>query len=196
MRGFFITGTDTGVGKTVVSAMLSILMLERGFNVSVRKPIETGCDTQTLIPKDGLFLKQITGSAESLDVITPVRLRSPLAPLVAADLDGTTIDVEALIKSLCGIDSSCVAVVEGVGGLVVPIARQFFVSDLIKALGLPAILVSANRLGTINHTLLSLEHMLNKGITVAGIVFNNNCVADPSYHKPLVYAVEPAFGLN
>lgn len=176
MRGFFITGTDTGVGKTVVSAMLALLLMEKGFSdVIVRKPIETGCAAvnNTLVPGDGLFLKTITGSAEDLSVITPVRFVRPLAPMAAAALENTVIDVAEIIKSLGNTGNSSVAIVEGVGGLLVPITKNFFVSDLIRELSLPVILVSSNRLGTINHTLLSLEHMKNKAISVAGIVFNN-----------------------
>ncbi|KWT84136.1 dethiobiotin synthase [Candidatus Magnetominusculus xianensis] len=179
MKGFFITGTDTGVGKTVVSAMLGVLLKEKGFpHVAVRKPIETGCTVfdNTLMPEDGLFLKNITDSAEDIGVITPLRFTHPLAPAAAAGLENTTIDVDEIVQSFRNIDSSTVAVVEGVGGLLVPITKTFFVSDLIKELDLPVILVCTNRLGTINHTLLSLEHMKTKGITVAGIIFNNNII--------------------
>ncbi|WP_420264021.1 dethiobiotin synthase [Candidatus Magnetominusculus dajiuhuensis] len=175
MRGFFVTGTDTGVGKTVVSALMAVLLMEKGFNVIVRKPIETGCAdvNNTLIPKDGLFLKTITGSTEDLKVITPIRFAHPLAPLAAATAENTTIDIAEIYKSFDCIDNSSVAIVEGIGGLLVPITETFFASDLIKKLNLPVILVSSNRLGTINHTLLSLEYMKNKAITVAGLVFNN-----------------------
>ncbi|MBF0487358.1 MAG: dethiobiotin synthase [Nitrospirae bacterium] len=175
MRGFFVTGTDTGVGKTVVSALMAVALIEKGFNVTVRKPIETGCAdvNNTLIPKDGLFLKTITGSTEDLKVITPIRFAHPLAPLAAATAENTTIDIAEIYKSFDCIDNSSVAIVEGIGGLLVPITETFFASDLIKKLNLPVILVSSNRLGTINHTLLSLEYMKNKAITVAGLVFNN-----------------------
>ncbi|MBF0567590.1 MAG: dethiobiotin synthase [Nitrospirae bacterium] len=175
MRGFFVTGTDTGVGKTVVSALMAVLLMEKGFNVTVRKPIETGCAdvNNTLIPKDGLFLKTITGSTEDLKVITPIRFAHPLAPLAAATAENTTIDIAEIYKSFDCIDNSSVAIVEGIGGLLVPISKTLFASDLIKKLNLPVILVSSNRLGTINHTLLSLEYMKNKAITVAAIVFNN-----------------------
>ncbi|MBF0457584.1 MAG: dethiobiotin synthase [Nitrospirae bacterium] len=177
MKGFFITGTDTGVGKTVVSALIAVLLKEKGFfpDVIVRKPIETGCAivNNELVPGDGHLLKTITGSDESLDIITPVRFSHPLAPMAAAAYEGTTIDIAEIINSFKSIDSSSVVIVEGVGGLLVPITKGFFVSDLIRELSLPVILVSSNRLGTINHTLLSLEHMKNKAVAVAGIVFNN-----------------------
>ncbi|MBF0554548.1 MAG: dethiobiotin synthase [Nitrospirae bacterium] len=175
MKGFFVTGTDTGVGKTVVSALMAVMLMEKGFNVIVRKPIETGCTAvnNTLIPKDGLFLRTITGSTEAPDVITPIRFVHPLAPLAAATAENSPIDITEIYKSFEGIDNSSVTIIEGVGGLLVPITKTFFVADLIRKLNLPAILVSSNRLGTINHTLLSLEYMKNKSITVAGIVFNN-----------------------
>ncbi|MCG6553594.1 MAG: dethiobiotin synthase [Candidatus Magnetominusculus sp. LBB02] len=183
MRGFFITGTDTGIGKTIVSAMLAIHLKEKGYDVTVRKPIETGCSCvdKGLVPHDGLFLKTITGSGEDLDIITPLRLVHPLAPLVAAELEGTAIDINEIVTSLKNI--SGVAIIEGVGGVLVPLAKNFFISDLIKEVGLPAILVSSNRLGTINHTLLSLEHLKHKGVTVAGIIFNSACDYDISAHS-------------
>jgi dethiobiotin synthetase len=177
MKGFFITGTDTGVGKTVISALMAVLLMEKGFlNVVVRKPIETGCAPDGNTPKDGLFLKNITGTPDSLAVITPIRFPHPLAPMAAAELQNTEIDTDELIEAVRGIDDTSVAVVEGVGGLLVPITKTFFVADLIKALGLPVILVSSNRLGTINHTLLSLEYMKSRDIAVAGIILNNNTI--------------------
>ncbi|MBF0320601.1 MAG: dethiobiotin synthase [Nitrospirae bacterium] len=170
MKGFFITGTDTGVGKTVVSALVAVLLIENGFSVAVRKPIETGSNT----PCDGLFLKNITGTPDGLDVITPIRFTHPLAPLAAAQLENKAIDIDEIIRAFDGISNTSIAIVEGIGGLLVPITKDFFAADLIKRLALPAILVSSNKLGTINHTLLSLEYMKHNGIEAAGIIFNNN----------------------
>ncbi len=175
-KGFFVTATDTGVGKTVVSAALLRLLRRHGLNVCGMKPVESGCRRQGdegLVPADGVFLLEASGADEPLRNIAPYRFAEPLAPWVAAERQGVEIDAEIIVEKFNDISSRYDAVVaEGIGGLMVPIAEDYFVSDMARDFGLPLIIVASPALGTINHTLLSVEHALRKGLGVAGIVIN------------------------
>ncbi|MCX7793086.1 MAG: dethiobiotin synthase [Thermodesulfovibrionales bacterium] len=175
MKGFFVTGTDTGVGKTVVSAILIHILKLQGLKTCAMKPFETGClrEGGVLIPSDGMFLKDAANMEESVNYVTPVCLEKPLAPMVAAELEGVEIDMENVWRSYAHLKKKYEAIiVEGVGGLLVPIKKDYFVADLIKDFGLPVIVVSRPKLGTINHTLLTLRELSQRGISVKGIVFN------------------------
>ena len=174
-NGFFITGSDTGVGKTVVAGALIRVMHVRGIRSCGMKPIETGCSRVegVLVPSDGMFLKRVARMDEAINHVTPYCFETPVAPLVASEIEGREIDV-GMIKSEFGLllDKYRTAVVEGIGGIFVPIKRDYFVIDLIRELGLPLIVVSSPSLGTINHTLLTVNHALREGIRVAGIILN------------------------
>ncbi len=174
-RGIFITGTDTGVGKTLVACGLAALLKTLGYRVGVMKPVETGCvekDGQ-LFPQDAFYLKEASGCEESLEKICPYRLRAPLAPSVAAAREKTKIDVSALTEIYSEISSAHdVTLVEGAGGLLVPLLSHYTYADLAKLLKLPLLVVAANRLGAINHALLTLEHASCRGLTVLGYVLN------------------------
>ncbi len=175
MKGFFVTGTDTGVGKTVVSGILITILKAQGYRVGAMKPFETGClrEGDVLIPSDGMFLKDVASMEESLNMITPVCLEKPLGPMVAAEIDGLRIDMAQVWKAFEILKKRYdYMVIEGVGGLLVPITPSYFVADLIKDLGLPVIVVSRPSLGTINHTLLTLKELERRGITIQGIIFN------------------------
>jgi dethiobiotin synthetase len=176
-KGFFITATDTGVGKTVISSALILLIKSLGFSVCGMKPIETGCIKQenndSLLPADGLFLKNISEVNESLDLITPIRFENPLAPYTASLLEDKTIELEVIQKAFIKLSNKYnIIIVEGIGGLLVPIKKDYFVLDLALELALPTIIVTRPGLGTINHTLLTLKHSLNEGLEVAGIIIN------------------------
>jgi dethiobiotin synthetase len=173
--GIFIAGTDTGVGKTLVACGLAALLRESGYKVGVMKPAETGCDEKDgkLFPQDALYLKEASGSAEPLERICPYRLRAPLAPSVAAEREGTKIDINFLAGLYREISSAHdVTIVEGAGGLLVPILSHYTYADLAKLLKLPILVVAANRLGAINHLLLTLEHASCRGLRVLGYVLN------------------------
>lgn len=191
-KGIFITGTDTGVGKTIVSAILVRSLLKEGLRVGVMKPIETGClrvkddvGKEILHPSDGFFLKMVASLDESLDLITPIRFELPLAPMVASDIEGMPLEITEILNAYNILrERYDFIIVEGVGGILVPIVRIkagssvkkiYFVSDLIKDLGLPALVVTRPGLGTINHTLLTVEYLQREGIDLKGIVIN--------YHK-------------
>lgn len=175
-KGFFITGTDTGVGKTIVSAALIHFLRGRGLSVCAMKPIESGCAGKdgALVPSDGIFLREAAGMVEDITAVTPYALEAPLAPMVASDIEGIRIDPERIKRIFYGLAVNYdAAVVEGVGGLLVPIRKDYFVLDLAVDLGLPVIIVARPGLGTINHTLLTLRCALSAGAQVAGIIINN-----------------------
>lgn len=176
-KGFFVTATDTGVGKTIISSALILLLRSIGYNVCGMKPIETGCKKQDnsniLIPSDGLFLKDISNVNEDIELITPLRFKNPLAPLTASRIENKTIKLEKIYKAFLKLSSKYdVIIVEGIGGLLVPIKKDYFVLDLALELKLPLIIVTRPGLGTINHTLLTLRYALSEGLEVSGIVIN------------------------
>jgi dethiobiotin synthetase len=175
MKSFFITGTDTGVGKTLVGGGIAGVLKRSGKRVGVLKPFESGCSKLggELIPEDALFLKNISGCAEDIDVICPYRMEHPLAPGVAAEIEGVAIDLDRVRSCFKALKEKYETVlVEGAGGLMVPVTGDLLISDLIKMLDLPIIIVSRLSLGTINHTLLTVKHALACGISVAGIILN------------------------
>jgi len=174
-RGIFVTGTDTGVGKTVVAAGLVTAFRQRGINVGVMKPISTGGvrRRELLLSADAEFLAHVADAPESMRVISPVVLVEPLAPAVAARRANVEIDLDEVRRSFAQIVAAHDAVVvEGIGGLLVPIARKYYVADLAAEMGLPLVVVARPGLGTINHTLLTVEVARARGLTVAGIIIN------------------------
>jgi dethiobiotin synthetase len=174
-KAVFITGTDTGVGKTFFACRLAALLRELGYRVGVMKPVETGCTEQggKIFPPDAILLKEASGSAFPLDKICPYQLREALAPSVAAQRQGISINVDRLMDIYDEISSSHdVTLVEGAGGLMVPLLPSYTYADFARVLRLPAIVVAANRLGAINHLLLTLEHARCHGVSVLGYVLN------------------------
>jgi dethiobiotin synthetase len=175
-NGIFITGTDTGVGKTFVACGLASLLRESGYSVGVMKPAETGCPEKDgkLVPEDAVRLKEASGCQEPLEKVCPYRLRDPLAPSVAAERSGVTIDIDVIRKLYDEISSKHdITIVEGAGGLLVPILPHYTYADLAKLLKFPVLVVAANRLGAINHLLLTLEHASCRGLRVLGYVLNH-----------------------
>jgi dethiobiotin synthetase len=174
-NAIFITGTDTGVGKTFFACKLAALLGDLGYRVGVMKPVETGCAEQEgkTFPADAILLKEASGCKFPLDKICPYQLRDPLAPSIAADRQGIAINVDRLIDIFDEISASHdVTLVEGAGGLMVPLLPSYTYADFARVLRLPAIVVAANRLGAINHLLLTLEHARCKGVSVLGYVLN------------------------
>lgn len=174
-RGIFITGTDTGVGKTFFACALAALLKESGYKVGVMKPVETGCDLAEgiLVPQDAVALKAASGSQLALEKICPYQLRAPLAPSVAAEREGATIDIDRLMRIYDELNAGHdITLVEGAGGLLVPLLPSYTYADFAKVLKLPVVVVAANKLGMINHLLLTLEHASCKGLSVLGYVLN------------------------
>lgn len=181
----FITGTDTGVGKTYVSSVIgSHLKYKMNIDVGYLKPVETGGIQDTLTLKNTLNLP------EDLSILNPINLKNPLSPNIAFEVEGYNISLEEIKERIKrSFDTLSkkyqYLIVEGAGGVAVPIKDNFLMSDLIKFLDLPAVVVSRPNLGTINHTLLTLEHLRNKGIDVKGVIIN--CITKleevPYYEK-------------
>ena len=174
-KGFFITGTDTGVGKTFVTAGIAAVLKEKGVNVGVMKPVETGCAEKDgkLEPQDAIFLKKMSGVGDDMDLINPYRFKAPLAPAVASRVEGKIIELDRIKECYAQLASRhSMMFVEGAGGLLAPINETQTVADLIKLLNLPIIIIAASRLGAINHTLLTVRHAQSIGIRVAGIILN------------------------
>jgi dethiobiotin synthetase len=177
VKAIFITGTDTGVGKTTISASLAaFLSLKKELNVGVMKPFESGLSKtgEGGLTCDARFLKEASGTSDVLDKISPYTFGAPLAPEAAAKLENVVIDIDVVNRTfqrLCeGHDT---LVVEGAGGVLVPISTGFFFCDLIKAWDIPVIIVSRLGLGTINHTLLTNVFLQSMGITVLGVILND-----------------------
>jgi dethiobiotin synthetase len=176
VKGVFITGTDTGVGKTYVGAQLAKALRDKGINVGVMKPIETGCRMRRgiLYPSDGYALKRAAKAEDSIDLIVPIQLRKPLAPLVAAKLERKKIDLKKIDRTYQTLRKRHeFVIVEGAGGALVPIQEDFFMIDLAKRLKLPVILVIGNRLGAINHALLTIEAIQKRSLPFAGWILND-----------------------
>ncbi len=177
MKGVFITGTDTGVGKTFVAAGIASALKKRGINVGVMKPIHTGCKTRRgiLIPEDSVKLAKSANVDDPLGLITPYIFKEPVAPYIAAKENSITIDLHRIIKSFNTLVTwHDFMIVEGIGGVLVPLTRNFFVADLIRRLKLPAIIVTRSGLGTINHTLLTIHCLKERKIPIKGIVINDS----------------------
>jgi dethiobiotin synthetase len=188
-RGFFITGTDTGVGKTIITAALIKAAKFLGFSACGMKPIETGClkskfknkssklkvKEEVLIPSDGMFLREIAGVNDSIDLVTPIRFKNPLAPLPASEIEGVPVEIDKIKKAYSKLSKKYDAVfIEGIGGLLAPIKKDYTVLDLARDFGLPIIVVARPDLGTINHTMLTVNYAIREGLTVSGIIINHS----------------------
>ncbi|WP_303721804.1 dethiobiotin synthase [Malonomonas rubra] len=173
-KGLFITGTDTGVGKTLVAAALTKMLVDKGVQVGVMKPAETGVNQPEQLGLDGNLLKWAAQNQQTDDSICPYRLRAPLAPSVAASKERIRIAYSRLVEQAKNtINEYDFTIIEGAGGLMVPLAGGFLMADYARAVGLPLVVVCRPNLGTINHTLLTLFSARNLDLPVAGYLINN-----------------------
>lgn len=179
--GLLVTGTDTGVGKTIVAGAIAHGFRQRSYRVAVLKPVATGCvrRREGLVSEDAEFLAHCADARHPLDLICPQRYAEPLAPAVAAERARRPVDWAAIQRSLDLMTrDSDVIVVEGVGGVMVPMDDRHTVLDVAKWLGLPAVVVARPGLGTINHTLLTVNAL--RGVAkVAGVVINRYPAENP-----------------
>lgn len=167
--GVFVTGTGTEVGKTVVAAAIARTLATEGKRVAVFKPAVTGLDERG--ETDHALLRRASGSSQTDEEIAPYRYGPPASPHLAAALAGEEIDPERLRHSAASAAKGADAIVcEGVGGLLVPLSPSYLVRDLAADLGYPLVLVASPGLGTINHTLLTLEAARTSGLEVAAVV--------------------------
>ena len=185
LRGLFVTGTDTGVGKTLIAGAIAHSLRKSGQRVEVFKPAASGCRRarEGLISADAEFLAACAESRRTLTEITPVRYAAPLAPNVAAERTKRPVDLDAIFDAYGRLAElhGCV-IVEGVGGLLCPISDEFWVIHLARMMSLPLVIVAKAGLGTINHTLLTLYAARAAGLEVAGVVINRYRV-DPGAVK-------------
>lgn len=176
MVGVFITGTDTGVGKTLIAGALIRVFSSFGPRTGGMKPVETGCSRQgdALIPEDGMFLKTIARMEEPITQIVPYTFEPPVSPMTAAEMSGGSIDPLRIKREFYELKRRYdFMVVEGAGGLLAPMGQDYFSLDIPRDLGLPLIVVARPGLGTINHTLLTVRYAISNGLTVAGVIINH-----------------------
>jgi dethiobiotin synthetase len=182
MRGIFVTGTGTEIGKTVVAAVLARTAHAAGARVAVFKPAVSGLDDYPLRPEvwdcaaelpDHVLLRLASGSAQGDDEIAPYRYGPPVSPHLAAELADEPIDPDRLRgAALAATEESDLVVCEGVGGFLVPLTPDYLVRDLARDLGMPVLIVASPGLGTINHTLLTIEAVRAARLEVSKVVLN------------------------
>lgn len=175
MKGFFITGTDTHVGKTMICGLLAGFLRARGVNVVTQKWVQTGTSGW---PADLATHRRLMGLPEDvpeglLADLCPFRFSFPSSPHLAAEREGAIVDPARIEASYRRLEASHdIVLVEGVGGFLVPLAKDLLVCDLVARLGLPVLVVVGNRLGCVNHALLTVEAIRRREIPLAGLIFN------------------------
>lgn len=194
--GLFITGTDTGVGKTRVGTLLIRELIGRDMRICARKPVESGCihHANELVPADALALRAAAGNREALDRVCAFPLEAPVSPTRAAALAGKSLNLAQLIAA-CWQDVSAedFLVVEGAGGFLSPLTENALNADLAQRLGLPVLLVTADRLGAVHQVLVAAEAIERRGLTLAAVVLNQ---LDPALDPRLGNAAELAHWLG
>ncbi len=179
LKTLFVTGTDTGVGKTFFCASLIKALKEKGFSAIGYKPIETGCspeceDAKALGKASGLYLSPLYS------------FKTPVAPSVASELEGIPLDISALNLKIAFLkEKYAPLIIEGAGGIMVPITWNYTYLDLVKDLSIPVIVVALNKLGVINHTLLTVKACLEAGVKVVCVVLNSFRAEDESFYTNL-----------
>lgn len=172
-NAIFITGTDTGVGKTYFAAALARLLARKGLRVGVMKPVESGVDDVQMLGADADLLSWAAINDQPADLVSPYRLHAAVAPSVAASHEGVKIVPSVIQEAYDTLSKQHdFVIVEGAGGLMAPIAGGFLIADLIQMLNLPALFVCRPNLGTINHTMLSLFVAQQLGIRTTGYIIN------------------------
>lgn len=173
--GLFITGTDTGVGKTLVAGGIANILAQAGSKVGVFKPVATGCSRQRegLVSSDAEFLAHCSNCDFPLSVVNPVTFVQPAAPIACEEFEHRAVDFEQIATSYKYIcQNSDVVIVEGIGGATVPISAGVDVLDMARWFGLSVVIVARPNLGTINHTLMTIDCVRAAGLTVAGVVIS------------------------
>ncbi|WP_085990841.1 dethiobiotin synthase [Oceanobacillus senegalensis] len=170
--GFFITGTDTGIGKTFVTAGISAALKKQGVDVGVFKPMLSGEDRNNP-GSDAWILKTLAEDGNPLEQITPFQFEEPLSPYQAAKEEGRLVTWNTLLSAWDNIRFTHeFFLVEGAGGLAVPLGENYLVADVAKAIGFPLVIVARPNLGTINHTLLTISYAQKMGLEIEGLIIN------------------------
>lgn len=203
MRGVFVTGTDTDVGKTYIACQIARQLTERGVRVGIYKPAASGCRwvEERLVSEDAEALWHAAGEPQSLDEVCPQNFAAPLAPPLAAVAEGKSVDPQLLRDGLNAWRDYEFVIVEGAGGLMSPLSADDFVADLAGDFGLPLVVVAANQIGVINQTLQTLitASVYGDGLDVSGVILNDvRDSGDPSCESNLEqlrkYCVPPVLG--
>jgi len=172
MKGLFVTGTDTGVGKTTVTAGIARILADQGVDVGVMKPVETGAPGPGW-PDDAGLLVQAARSTDPQEDVVPWTFTEPLAPLVAARNEARPVDLDVIERSYERLeDHHTFMLVEGAGGLSVSLTEHIDMADLALRLELPLLIVTRIGLGTLNHTYLTVQYARSKGLAIAGLFVN------------------------
>jgi dethiobiotin synthetase len=174
-----VTGTDTGVGKTWVTGAIARALAGIGARVIAIKPVETGCGSMAREEEDGVRLASVTGQADPREAL--IRLQAPLAPVLAAEREGRTIDFDDLLIRIEGFAAKAdIVLLEGVGGLLAPITWEWCLVDIAQALEARAIVVASDRSGSVNHALLTLGALELASVPVTDVVITSPEVPDAS----------------
>jgi len=172
-HGIFVTATDTGVGKTFVAAALSKVLTSRGLAPGVMKPVETGVENPKQLGPDARLLCEATGITSAPELISPYRFKLPAAPDMAAHAEGSTIHPSEILAAEERLaEDFTFMIIEGAGGLMVPLRGGYLIADLAMELNYPLLVVTRPDLGTINHTLLTVHTARSLGLEVAGMIIN------------------------
>lgn len=189
IKGIFISGTDTAVGKTVVCGLLARYLMQKGYRVVTQKWIQTGTDTFSRDISLHLKIMDKDNIKDYFSEVNPYAFKLATSPHLAAQRENKKIDRNKIIRSFRTLAKEFdLVLVEGIGGLLVPYDRKRLVIDIAQELHLPVLLVVQNKLGAINHTLLSIEALKKRKIKILGIVFNNQRKENPIILKdnPLI----------
>lgn len=171
-KGLFITGTDTGIGKTCIGAGIAGALHKQGIDVGVFKPMLSGEKREHPF-SDPAILKRFSGDRNTLEQITPYQFKEPLAPYVAAKRENRLISLASIVNAWNSIrDTHEFFIVEGAGGIAVPFGENYLAADVAKAIGFPLLIVASIHLGTVNHTSLTVQFAKHMGLEIAGIVLN------------------------
>ena len=180
-RGCFIVGTDTGVGKTVVGAALARYVREQGYDVGVCKPVETGWPSRRPSDADANRLRAAAAADDPFDLVCPYRFSAPLAPLAAARLAGTAIRTSVIHRAFARLaERHDIMIVEGAGGLLVPLTRNMDLVDLVRDMRLPVLVVGRAALGGVNHAMMTVELLRARNVRVLALVLNHTTGDKPS----------------
>jgi dethiobiotin synthetase len=181
MNGIFVTATDTETGKTIISGHIASAICSLGYDAGVMKPVASGCvckkdpvtGEEKLISEDAELLAKLSGSTDPLEEITPLCFREPLAPMPAAQIENRPVDLDLVRQAWTRLSARHeFMVVEGIGGVMVPITAGYYLLDMIVEFGLPALVVTRAGLGTLNHTILTVNTLRANGVEVAGLIMN------------------------
>lgn len=194
LRGLFVTGTDTGVGKTTVAAGLARYARRLGRRPVPFKPAETGCTPDA---QDARLLWQASDTPIALRDVCPHRFALPAAPAQAAQAEGTRLSLDEVVGAALALaNRGDFLIVEGAGGLLVPYGDDWTAAELIERLGLPVLIVARTALGTINHSALTVRELRHRGITIAGLILNQTNPESAPHEPGSVPFIAAATGLQ